>query len=161
MNYGEIKYTDIANGPGVRVSLFVSGCRNRCKGCFNPETWDFNFGKKFTLSTLTDILIGLEKPYISGLTILGGDPLEPENLPTVTAICRIIKTINSDKSIWIYTGYLYEDFQNLELFDYVDVVIDGKFIESQKDISLQFRGSRNQKIVDVKQSKIEKKVKLW
>ena len=141
--------------------MFVSGCRNRCKGCFNPETWDFNFGKKFTLSTLTDILIGLEKPYISGLTILGGDPLEPENLPTVTAICRIIKTINSDKSIWIYTGYLYEDFQNLELFDYVDVVIDGKFIESQKDISLQFRGSRNQKIVDVKQSKIEKKVKLW
>jgi anaerobic ribonucleoside-triphosphate reductase activating protein len=161
MNYGEIKYTDIANGPGVRVSLFVSGCRNRCKGCFNPETWDFNFGKKFTLSTLTDILIGLEKPYISGLTILGGDPLEPENLPTVTAICRTIKTINSDKSIWIYTGYLYEDFQNLELFDYVDVVIDGKFIESQKDISLQFRGSRNQKIIDVKQSKIEKKVKLW
>lgn len=161
MNYGEIKYTDIANGPGVRVSLFVSGCRNRCKGCFNPETWDFNFGKKFTLSTLTDILIGLEKPYISGLTILGGDPLEPENLPTVTTICRTIKTINSDKSIWIYTGYLYEDFQNLELFDYVDVVIDGKFIESQKDISLQFRGSRNQKIVDVKQSKIEKKVKLW
>ena len=161
MNYGEIKYTDIANGPGVRVSLFVSGCRNRCKGCFNPETWDFDFGKKFTLSTLTDILIGLEKPYISGLTILGGDPLEPENLPTVTTICRTIKTINSDKSIWLYTGYLYEDFQNLELFDYVDVVIDGKFIESQKDISLQFRGSRNQKIIDVKQSKIEKKVKLW
>lgn len=161
MNYGEIKYTDIANGPGVRVSLFVSGCRNRCKGCFNPETWDFNFGKKFTLSTLTDILIGLEKPYISGLTILGGDPLEPENLPTVTSICRTIKTINDSKNIWIYTGYLYEDFQNLELFDYVDVVVDGKFIESEKDISLQFRGSKNQKIVDVKRSKMENEVKLW
>lgn len=161
MNYGKINYTDIANGPGVRVSLFVSGCRNKCEGCFNRESWDFNFGKKFTISTLTDLLLALDKPYISGLTILGGDPLEPENLPTVTSICRTIKTINDSKNIWIYTGYLYEDFQNLELFDYVDVVVDGKFIESQKDISLQFRGSRNQKIVDVKQSKIEKKVKLW
>ena len=119
MNYGKINYTDIANGPGVRVSLFVSGCRNKCKGCFNQESWDFNFGKKFTISTLTDLLLALDKPYISGLTILGGDPLEPENLPTVTSICRTIKTINDSKNIWIYTGYLYEDFQHLELFDYV------------------------------------------
>lgn len=161
MNYGKINYTDIANGPGVRVSLFVSGCRNKCEGCFNQESWDFNFGKKFTISTLTDLLLALDKPYISGLTILGGDPLEPENLPTVTSICRTIKTINDSKNIWIYTGYLYEDFQNLELFDYVDVVVDGKFIESQKDISLQFRGSKNQKIVDVKRSKMENEVKLW
>lgn len=161
MNYGKINYTDIANGPGVRVSLFVSGCRNKCEGCFNRESWDFNFGKKFTLSTLTDLLLALDKPYISGLTILGGDPLEPENLPTVTSICRTIKTINDSKNIWIYTGYLYEDFQNLELFDYVDVVVDGKFIESEKDISLQFRGSKNQKIVDVKRSKMENEVKLW
>ncbi|WP_455078379.1 anaerobic ribonucleoside-triphosphate reductase activating protein [Peptostreptococcus stomatis] len=161
MNYGKINYTDIANGPGVRVSLFVSGCRNKCKGCFNRESWDFNFGKKFTISTLTDLLLALDKPYISGLTILGGDPLEPENLPTVTSICRTIKTINDSKNIWIYTGYLYEDFQNLELFDYVDVVVDGKFIESEKDISLQFRGSKNQKIVDVKRSKMENDVKLW
>lgn len=161
MNYGKINYTDIANGPGVRVSLFVSGCRNKCEGCFNRESWDFNFGKKFTISTLTDLLLALDKPYISGLTILGGDPLEPENLPTVTSICRTIKTINDSKNIWIYTGYLYEDFQNLELFDYVDVVVDGKFIESEKDISLQFRGSKNQKIVDVKRSKMENDVKLW
>ena len=161
MNYGKINYTDIANGPGVRVSLFVSGCRNKCEGCFNQESWDFNYGKKFTISTLTNLLLALDKPYISGLTILGGDPLEPENLPTVTSICRIIKTINDSKNIWIYTGYLYEDFQNLELFDYVDVVVDGKFIESEKDISLQFRGSKNQKIVDVKRSKMENEVKLW
>lgn len=161
MNYGKINYTDIANGPGVRVSLFVSGCRNKCEGCFNRESWDFNYGKKFTISTLTDLLLALDKPYISGLTILGGDPLEPENLPTVTSICRTIKTINDSKNIWIYTGYLYEDFQNLELFDYVDVVVDGKFIESEKDISLQFRGSKNQKIVDVKRSKMENEVKLW
>lgn len=161
MNYGKINYTDIANGPGVRVSLFVSGCRNKCEGCFNRESWDFNFGKKFTISTLTNLLLALDKPYISGLTILGGDPLEPENLPTVTSICRTIKTINDSKNIWIYTGYLYEDFQNLELFDYVDVVVDGKFIESEKDISLQFRGSKNQKIVDVKRSKMENEVKLW
>lgn len=161
MNYGKINYTDIANGPGVRVSLFVSGCRNKCEGCFNRESWDFNFGKKFTISTLTDLLLALDKPYISGLTILGGDPLEPENLPTVTSICRTIKTINDSKNIWIYTGYLYEDFQNLELFDYVDVVVDGKFIESEKDISLQFRGSKNQKIIDVKRSKMENEVKLW
>lgn len=161
MNYGKINYTDIANGPGVRVSLFVSGCRNKCEGCFNRESWDFNFGKKFTISTLTNLLLALDKPYISGLTILGGDPLEPENLPTVTSICRTIKTINDSKNIWVYTGYLYEDFQNLELFDYVDVVVDGKFIESEKDISLQFRGSKNQKIVDVKRSKMENEVKLW
>ena len=161
MNYGKINYTDIVNGPGVRVSLFVSGCRNKCEGCFNRESWDFNFGKKFTISTLTDLLLALDKPYISGLTILGGDPLEPENLPTVTSICRTIKTINDSKNIWIYTGYLYEDFQNLELFDYVDVVVDGKFIESEKDISLQFRGSKNQKIVDEKRSKMENEVKLW
>ena len=161
MNYGKINYTDIANGPGVRVSLFVSGCRNKCEGCFNRESWDFNYGKKFTISTLTNLLLALDKPYISGLTILGGDPLEPENLPTVTSICRTIKTINDSKNIWIYTGYLYEDFQNLELFDYVDVVVDGKFIESEKDISLQFRGSKNQKIVDVKRSKMENEVKLW
>lgn len=161
MNYGKINYTDIANGLGVRVSLFVSGCRNKCEGCFNRESWDFNFGKKFTISTLTDLLLALDKPYISGLTILGGDPLEPENLPMVTSICRTIKTINDSKNIWIYTGYLYEDFQNLELFDYVDVVVDGKFIESEKDISLQFRGSKNQKIVDVKRSKMENEVKLW
>lgn len=161
MNYGKINYTDIANGPGVRVSLFVSGCRNKCKGCFNQESWDFNYGKKFTISTLTNLLLALDKPYISGLTILGGDPLEPENLPTVTSICRTIKTINDSKNIWIYTGYLYEDFQNLELFDYVDVVVDGKFIESEKDISLQFRGSKNQKIIDVKRSKMENEVKLW
>lgn len=161
MNYSKINTTDIANGPGVRVSLFVSGCRNRCPGCFNPETWDFAYGEKFTLSSLSKLLLALDRPYISGFTVLGGDPLEPENLPIVTQICKTIKTLNDKKSIWIYTGYTYENFKNIELFNYVDVVVDGRFIESEKDISLQFRGSKNQRIIDVKAAKLTGKVELW
>ncbi|SFE84296.1 anaerobic ribonucleoside-triphosphate reductase activating protein [Peptostreptococcus sp. D1] len=161
MNYSKINITDIANGPGVRVSLFVSGCRNRCPGCFNPETWDFNHGEKFTLSTISNLLSALDKSYISGLTILGGDPLEPENLGVVTQICKIIKTINCDKTIWIYTGYTYENFKDIELLKYVDVVVDGKFIESQKDISLQFRGSKNQRIIDIKATKSTGDIEMW
>lgn len=161
MNYGRINKTDIANGPGVRVSLFVSGCRNRCKGCFNPETWSFNYGKEFTLKTLYEIEDALNNEYIDGLTILGGDPFEPENILTVTAICEAIYKLCPDKTIWIYTGYLYEDFKNREIMRYIDVLVDGPFIEELKDISLQFRGSSNQRIIDVPESLKSGKVELW
>lgn len=160
MNYGRINKTDIANGPGVRVSLFVSGCRNRCKGCFNPETWSFNYGKEFTLKTLYEIEDALNKEYIDGLTILGGDPFEPENILTVTAICEAIYKLCHDKTIWIYTGYHYEDFKNREVMRYIDVLVDGPFIEELRDISLPFRGSTNQRIINVPESLRSGEVKL-
>ena len=161
MYYGRINKTDIANGPGVRVSLFVSGCRNRCKGCFNPETWSFNYGKEFTINNLVEIDKALEPDYIDGLTILGGDPFEPENIETVTAICKTLAVEHRLKTIWIYTGYKYEDLKDLEIMDYIDVLVDGPYIESLKDISLQFRGSSNQRIIDIPATRKSGDIKLW
>lgn len=161
MNYGRINKTDIANGPGVRVSLFVSGCRNRCKGCFQPETWDFNYGEKFTKDMYIEIDDALSEGYIEGLSILGGDPFEPENIEVITDLCKFIKTFSPCKTIWIYTGYLYEDLKDLEIMEYIDVLVDGPFIESKKDISLQFRGSSNQRIIDVKKTRRSGTITLW
>lgn len=152
MNYGRIKKTDIANGPGVRVSLFVSGCRNHCKGCFNPETWDFNYGEEYDgVNTANDIVKALTPDYISGLSILGGDPMEPENIDEVTSLCYIVKLLFPNKTIWLYTGYTWEDIRIRypEILNYIDVLVDGPFIEDLKDISLAFRGSSNQRIIDV------------
>lgn len=153
MKYGKINKTDIANGTGVRVSLFVSGCRNRCKGCFNPETWSFDYGEEFTLSTLMEILNALESDYISGLSILGGDPFEPENIETVTILCENVRRLYPDKTIWVYTGYLYEDLKDLEIMKYIDVLVDGRFVEAQKNLMLKFRGSDNQRVIDVQASR--------
>jgi anaerobic ribonucleoside-triphosphate reductase activating protein len=162
MNYGAIKKTDIANGPGVRVSLFVSGCRNRCKGCFNPETWDFNYGELFNMRVIDDILEALAPDHIAGLTVLGGDPMEPENIIGVDALSRAVKEKYPDKTIWIYTGYTYERLKNIvDVMEYIDVLVDGPFIESKKDISLKFRGSSNQRIIDVPKSRESEKVVLW
>ena len=149
MNYSRIKKTDIANGTGVRVSLFVSGCHNRCKGCFQPETWDFDYGHKFTSDTMYKILRAVSPDYIEGLTVLGGDPLAPENVPDVTKLCRLVKDVYPDKTIWVYTGYYWEDVKYLEMMDYIDVLVDSPFEEDFKDISLNFRGSSNQRIIDV------------
>lgn len=161
MNYGKIDQLDIANGPGVRVSLYVSGCRNHCKGCFNPKTWNFNYGKPFTMETCKEIIISLLPVYVSGLTILGGDPFEPENIGVVTSLCKDVSMIHPDKTIWIYTGYKYDDFKDHEIMDYINVLVDGPFIENLKDITLQFRGSSNQRIIDVRRSKLENKVVIW
>ena len=160
MRYGKINKADIANGTGVRVSLFVSGCRNRCKGCFNPETWNFEYGQKYTVKTLDEIIKALDHDYISGLTILGGDPFEPENLPIVTGLALAVKYFFKNKTVWVYTGYNYEDFKDHEIMDYIDVLVDGRFIEAQKDISLKFRGSKNQRIIDVKASRSSGTIKL-
>lgn len=152
MKYGRIKKTDIANGPGVRVSLFVSGCRNHCKGCFQPETWDFNYGEEYDgVNTANDIVKALTPDYISGLSILGGDPMEPENIDEVTSLCYIVKLLFPNKTIWLYTGYTWEDIRIRypEILNYIDVLVDGPFIEDLKDISLAFRGSSNQRIIDV------------
>lgn len=161
MNFGKLNKTDIANGPGVRVSLFVSGCRNRCKGCFNPETWDFDYGEKYTADTFVEICSALRADHIAGLSILGGDPFEPENRLEVEATCATIKQNYPTKNIWIYTGYLYEDLKDLPVMRFVDVLVDGPFIESEKDLRLAFRGSRNQRIIDVQASRRAGSVVLW
>ena len=160
MNYGTIKFYDIADGPGVRVSLFVSGCRHHCKGCFNPETWDFDYGQPFTGETEQQILDGLQPGYISGLTLLGGEPFEPENQRALIGLLRKVHAAYPEKTIWCYTGYLYDVdlvpggkvFTEVteELLSYLDVLVDGEFVEALKDIRLQFRGSSNQRILELK-----------
>ena len=147
MNYCGIKKTDIANGPGVRVSLFVSGCRNHCSGCFQPETWDFNYGDPFTQKTEKKIIRALRPSWIQGLSILGGDPMEPENQRTLLPFLKRLRILLPDKDVWLYTGYRLESVSNSPLLPFVDVVVDGPFIEAEKDISLAFRGSRNQRII--------------
>jgi len=161
MNYAKLNGYDIANGPGVRVSLFVSGCRHHCKGCFNPETWDFNYGQRFSFNTIQTLGEMLDPYYISGLSILGGEPLEPENVETVTVLCECVKKQYPEKTIWLYTGFSYEHVKNLPVMRYIDVLVDGPFVEELKDISLQFRGSSNQRIIDVKASLARGEVVLW
>lgn len=161
MNYGSIKKVDVADGIGVRVSLFVSGCRNQCKGCFNPETWDFNYGKPYTQKTVDKIMKLLKPDFISGLTVLGGDPFEKENYPDVLKLCKLVKETYPDKTIWIYTGYLYENLKDLEIMEYIDVLVDGPFVESLKNISLRFRGSENQRIIDIQATRKNGVVSLW
>lgn len=162
MNYGEIKNFDIANGEGVRVSLFVSGCTHHCKGCFNPETWHFDYGKKFTEQTEDSIIEMLSFPYIDGLSLLGGEPFEPSNQREIVKLLRRVRNELPEKNVWCYTGYLF-DKELLresrarcevtdEMLSMIDVIVDGEFIEEKKDISLVFRGSSNQRIIDVKAS---------
>lgn len=156
MNYMTIKRCDIANGVGVRVSLFVSGCRRHCKGCFNSEAWDFNVGKKYTLGTQNVILHAMNYSYIDGLSILGGEPLELENIPMIERLCFHVKYLYPDKTIWIYTGYTFEelikDHRCDNLWKYIDVLVDGAFEADKKDPTLAFRGSSNQRILRIKRS---------
>lgn len=161
MHYGNIKDLDIANGPGCRVSLFVSGCRNHCKGCFQPETWDFNYGKEFTSETLSKLMRLLDNPHIKGLSILGGDPLEPENVDTIESICILANIFFQEKDIWMWTGYHWEDVKDLPVIQYIDVLVDGPFIESQKNLCLPYSGSENQRVIDVKKSLESGEVILW
>ena len=161
MNYGAIKNLDIANGPGIRVSLFVSGCRNQCKGCFNEETWDFNYGQKFTNETWLEIKEMLDNPNVAGLSILGGDPFEPENYATVETICEMTRIYYPDKTIWVWTGYRFEDLAHLSIMKNIDVLVDGRFVERLKDLRLAFRGSSNQRVIDVQMSQRAGMTVLW
>lgn len=162
MNYAHIKYNDIANGEGVRTSLFVSGCTHHCKNCFNKETWDFNYGKEFTIDVQNQIIKSLEPSWINGLTLLGGEPMEPANQKGLLEFVKRVKQIYPNKTIWCYSGYLF-DTQLLkesrarcpwtdELLSYIDILVDGPFIEELKDITLRFKGSSNQRVIDVNQS---------
>ena len=151
MNYAEIKKVDIANGPGVRVSLFVSGCRNHCKGCFNPETWDFDYGRPFTRETEDEIIEALRPLWIQGLSILGGEPTEEENAAVLIPFLKRVRAVLPDKDIWLYSGYTYEALRDKEILTLVDVLVDGPFLLELKDAGLAFRGSRNQRIIDLRE----------
>lgn len=163
VHYSTIKDCDIANGLGVRISLFVSGCRNHCKNCFNQCTWDFNYGKPVTRELAYDLSAGLSRSYIDGLTVLGGEPLEPENQWYVNQLVKFLKANNPTKNFWLYTGFTYEELHNPtcraydprmdEILEPFDVLVDGRFIEEYKDISLRFRGSSNQKIIDLNKTR--------
>lgn len=170
MNYGEIKNYDIANGEGVRVSLFVSGCTHHCKNCFNPETWNFEYGKPFTKETENYIIECLSPSYIDGLSLLGGEPFEPDNQKVLLPFLRRVKNDLPNKTIWCYTGYLFDkellnesrarcEFTD-KMLSLIDVIVDGEFIQDLYDISLAFRGSSNQRIIDVQKSLESGEIKL-
>ena len=168
MNYATIKNCDIANGPGVRVSLFVSGCTHRCPGCFNEVAWDFHYGEPFTEAVMEKILTMLQPAYIKGLTLLGGEPFEPQNQGAVVELLRRIKKEMPEKSIWAFSGYLFEKDilsgrlgDTSEYLSYLDVLVDGPFLQAKKNLSLRFRGSENQRIIDVPASLKAGQVILW
>ncbi|MBQ8835296.1 MAG: anaerobic ribonucleoside-triphosphate reductase activating protein [Oscillospiraceae bacterium] len=168
MNYATIKNCDIANGPGVRVSLFVSGCTHRCPGCFNEVAWDFDYGEPFTQETIDTILNMLRPAYVRGLTLLGGEPFEPQNQGAIVELLRQIKKEMPQKSIWAFSGYLFDrDILSGRLGDtgeylsYLDVLVDGPFVEAKKNLSLRFRGSENQRLIDVPASLAAGEVVLW
>lgn len=171
MNFATIKNCDIANGPGVRVSLFVSGCNHHCKGCFNEIAWDFGYGEPFTQETVDLILQMLSPDYIQGLTLLGGEPFEPQNQGAVLDLVRQVRQRYPQKSVWAYSGYLFDkdilpgrlgdSDVTQELVGLLDVLVDGPFVENQKDLSLRFRGSRNQRLIDVPASLQAGSVILW
>lgn len=171
MNYATIKNCDIANGPGVRVSLFVSGCTHRCPGCFNEVAWDFEYGEPFTEETIEMIIRMMEPAHIKGLTLLGGEPFEPQNQPDLVKLLRRVKAVYPQKSIWAFSGYLFDkDILawrlgpreiTEEYLGYLDVLVDGPFILAKKNLSLRFRGSENQRLIDVPESLRRGEVVLW
>ena len=171
MNYATIKNCDIANGPGVRVSLFVSGCSHRCPGCFNEEAWDYDFGKPFTQKTVDEILAMLAPAYVKGLTLLGGEPFDPRNQEPIVELLRQVKAKYPEKSIWAFSGYLFDrdilsgklgDWEiTREYLSYLDVLVDGPFVMAKKNLSLRFRGSENQRLIHVPASLAAGEVILW
>ena len=171
MNYATIKNCDIANGPGVRVSLFVSGCTHRCPGCFNEVAWDFNYGEPFTQETIDTIVKMLQPAHIKGLTLLGGEPFEPQNQGSIVELLRQVKAKYPEKTVWAFSGYLFDkDILSgklgeweitKEYLSYLDVLVDGPFVQAKKNLNLRFRGSENQRLIDVPASLAAGEVILW
>ncbi len=171
MNYATIKNCDIANGPGVRISLFVSGCRHHCKGCFNEVAWDFSYGESFTQETADSILKMMEPAHIKGITLLGGEPFEPENQPTLLQLLRQVRAMFPEKSVWCFSGYLFDrdilpgklgdPTITREMLGLIDVLVDGPFILEKKDLTLRFRGSSNQRLINVPASLEQGQIVLW
>ena len=170
MNYAKINKNDIANGIGIRVTLFVSGCTHFCKGCFNQEAWDFEFGEPFTEAVQNELLEALNQSYISGLTLLGGEPMEPQNQRALLPFLKDMKEKYPQKTVWCYSGYTLEELTGnsrarcevtYEMLSLIDVLVDGEFVEELKDISLRFRGSANQRLIDLKATLENGEVVLW
>lgn len=171
MNYAAIKDCDIANGLGVRITLFVSGCNHHCKGCFNQEAWDFDYGQPFTQETIDTIIRMMKPGYIKGLTLLGGEPFDPRNQGAVVELLRQVKMVYPQKTVWAFSGYLFDrdilsgtlgDWNvTREYLSYLDVLVDGPFVEAKKDLMLRFRGSSNQRLIDVPKSLAAGEVILW
>ena len=172
MYYGELKKYDIANGAGVRVTLFVSGCTNHCPDCFQPQTWDFHYGAPFTADTKAEIFAELDKPFVRGLTVLGGEPFEPKNQRDLLPLLREVRDKYPNKDIWCFTGFRLEDellkdgsYPRCEVTDdllaCIDILVDGRFEKALKDISLQFRGSRNQRVIDMARTRETGQVAIW
>ena len=171
MNYSEIKYFDIANGAGIRTTLFVSGCRHHCKGCFNPDTWAFEAGRPFSREVEDQILESLEPAYVDGLTLLGGEPFEPESQDVLIALLERVRAERPGKNVWAYSGFTWEQLTQgpsractshvMQMLSMVDVLVDGPFVLEQKDITLRFRGSSNQRIIDVRRSLEAGATTLW
>ena len=168
MNYADIRPIDVANGPGIRVSVFVSGCTHACPECFNPEAWDFAYGRPFTQAEVEQVLQALERPYIRGLSLLGGEPFHPRNQGAVLELVRQVRERFPEKDIWCYTGYLFEDLaagqvgeHGWELLERLDVLVDGPFVAAQKNLGLRFRGSSNQRILEVRSSLERGEPVLW
>ena len=170
MNYGAIKKCDIANGVGVRTVLFVSGCTHHCKGCFQPETWNFDYGERYTKETEDVIIESLRPDYVDGITLLGGEPFEPENQRELVKLLRRIKKELPQKTVWSFSGYTYEELTGdsravcevtNEMLSMLDVLVDGEFVEAKRNISLRFRGSENQRLIDMNKTRKEGKIVLW
>ena len=170
MNYGAIKKCDIANGVGVRTVLFVSGCTHHCKGCFQPETWNFDYGERYTKETEDEIIESLRPDYVDGITLLGGEPFEPENQRELVKLLRRIKKELPQKTVWSFSGYTYEELPGdsravcevtNEMLSMLDVLVDGEFVEAKRNISLRFRGSENQRLIDMNKTRKEGKIVLW
>lgn len=168
MNYADIRPIDVANGPGVRVSIFVSGCTHHCKDCFNPETWDFHYGSPFGEGEITAILGHLAPAHIKGLSVLGGEPFEPENQSAVLELIRRVREAYPNKDVWCYSGYLFENLRDgkvgqysRQLLEQLDVLVDGPFVTEKKSLALRFRGSENQRLIDVPASLAAGEVVLW
>lgn len=160
MRYNRIRKLDISNGPGVRVSIFFQGCPFHCKNCFNPETWDFNGGHEFTDETIEHIINLCSPSHITGLSILGGEPMHPKNIDGTIKLCKTFKEKFKEKNIWCWTGYTFENIINKEIFNYIDVLIDGQFDENKFDSNLKWRGSANQRVIDIAKTLKNKKIEL-
>lgn len=158
MRYNLIRKMDISNGPGVRVSIFMQGCSFHCKNCFNQETWDFEGGQEFTDDTINKVLELSDKPEVKGLSILGGEPMHPTNIEGTTKLAKAFKEKYPEKSIWAWTGFQYEEIKDKDVFNYIDVLVDGQYKDELHDPTLKWRGSSNQRVIDIKESKKQNKV---
>ena len=158
MRYNLIRKMDISNGPGVRVSIFMQGCSFHCKNCFNKETWDFEGGREFTDDTINKVLELCNKPEVKGLSILGGEPMHPTNIEGTTKLAKAFKEKYPEKTIWTWTGFKYEDIKDKDVFNYIDVLVDGQYKDELHDPTLKWKGSSNQRVIDIKESKKQNKV---